>query len=156
MEIQNVEIQKIYRSKENRDGKPFVTKKGKPFEKVDIYVDPREVDHPEFKGKLTYFDFFENSKNWDIGTTLSGTIETNQMGDKTYFNFRLPQGGKKALELEIKELRDRVERLESMVSPKTKAKNERVLEFPKRTGGGKPEAPEVETKDVDIDDILPF
>lgn len=155
MEIQNVEIQKIYRSKENRNGEPFVTKKGKPFEKVDIYIDPREVDHQEFKGKITYFDFFENSTNWDIGTTLSGTIETNEVGGKTYFNFQLPSSGKKALELEVKELRDRVEKLEEVVFPNAAPKNERVLEYPKKTGGGKPEAPEVEKSD-DVDDELPF
>jgi hypothetical protein len=147
MEIQNVEIQKIYRSKQNKDGKPYLTKKGQPFEKVDIYIDPRLLDHPEFEGKLTYFDFFENSTNWDIGTTISGAIETNEMGGKTYFNFQLPVGGKKALELDIKELTERIKRLEEVVFPKPK----RELTFDKP----KAMAPEVEGPD-EMDDELPF
>lgn len=113
--IDNVVIDKIYSSAENKEGKAYVSSKGNPFKKVDIYIDPREVEDPKFDGKMTYFDYFDISTNWGVGSTISGTITTNEVGGRTYFNYNPPPTGKKAVELDIKELTSRVEQLEKQV-----------------------------------------
>ncbi len=141
-EISNVEILKLFRQTEGKNG-PYITQKGNKFTKVDIHIDPRTIQDPEFEGKMSYFDFYDNTANWDIGTTISGKIVKNGK----YFNFELPVGGKKAIELDLKELENRIAKLEEVVFPKPK----RELTFDKP----KAEAPEVEGSD-DMDDDLPF
>jgi len=141
-EISNVEILKIFRQTEGKNG-PYITKKGNKFTKVDIHIDPRTIQDPEFEGKMSYFDFFDNTTNWDIGTVISGKIVKNGK----YFNFELPMGGKKAIELDLKELENRIAKLEEVVFPKPK----RELTFDKP----KAMAPEVED-DGEEDDGLPF
>jgi len=89
-EINSVEIDKFFTSTSDRDGKPYISKKGNPFTKVDIYIDPREVDDTEFEGKMTYFDYFGNMDNYGQGQILSGVVKKVEYGDKTYFNFELP------------------------------------------------------------------
>ncbi len=159
MEIQNVEIQKIFRSTKSKEGKDFISSKGNPFTKVDIYIDKEAVDDPAFEGKMTYFEYYDTTNSWDIGTRIAGTIEKNIVGDKTYFNFKLPPSTKKRTELQVADHEERIEKLEEVVFYKREEepkKKERVLEFPKKTGGTKPEAPEVEDEDIDEDDSLPF
>jgi hypothetical protein len=114
-EIENVAIDRIYKSTEDRDGKPYKSSKGNAFTKVDIYIDPREIDHAEFEGKMTYFDYFGNSDNWDIGTNLTGTVETNESRGKTYFNFNIPTTRSKSVPLDLKDLQIRVARLAGAV-----------------------------------------
>jgi hypothetical protein len=111
-EINNVEILKLFRQTEGKNG-PYITKKGNKFTKVDIHIDPRTIQDPEFEGKMSYFDFFDNTTNWDIGTVISGKIVKNGK----YFNFELPVGGKKAIELDIKQLENRIKKLEEVVFP---------------------------------------
>lgn len=114
-QINNVVIDKIFRSKEDKNGKAYVSSKGNPFQKVDIYIDPRTIENPEFKGKMTYFDYFDNSGNWGVGSTISGTITTKEVNGTTYFNYQPPATGKKALELDLKELEERIKKLEDKV-----------------------------------------
>jgi len=113
--IENCIIDKIFRNKEDQNGKLYRSAKGDAFTKVDLYIDPREVDHPEFKGKMTYFDYFDVSGNWGVGTPLTGTVSTSEFNGKTYFNYQPPATGKKALELDLKELEERVKKLEDKV-----------------------------------------
>jgi hypothetical protein len=113
--LENVPIVKIYKSTKNRDGEPYESAKGNPFTKVDIYIDPREIEHEEFEGKMTYFDYFENSANWDVGTQLTGTVTTNESRGKTYFNYNPPTSNKKSVPLDLKDLQIRVARLEGAV-----------------------------------------
>jgi hypothetical protein len=113
--IQNVAIEKIYKSDKNQQGQPYVSSKGNAFTKVDIYIDPRVISDTDFDGKMTYFDYFGNSDNWDIGIPLSGIITKALVGGRTYFNYNPPATGKKAVELDIKQLSERVSELEKQV-----------------------------------------
>ena len=151
--LDNVEVVKIYKSNTNRDGKPFVSSKGNAFTKVDIYIDPRVIDDPKFEGKMTYFDYYDNTANWDIGTTISGEVVRNDVNDRTYFNFNLPATGKKALELDIKELKTAVEELQEEVFGKKRTAKEQEV---KDAIGFSKEALKEEEEKEDLDDILPF
>lgn len=151
-ELSNVSIEKIYRATADKNGKPYVSGKGNAFTKVDIYIDPRTIEDRGFTGKLTYFDYFGNSDNWDIGSTLTGKIVTKESNDRTYYNFELPPSGKKALELDIKELQEAVKELQQEVFGKQRDKKEQeikdALDFSK-------EALTEQKEDSDVDD-LPF
>jgi hypothetical protein len=114
-QINNVSIDKIYRSEQSKDGKPFVSSKGNPYVKVDIYIDPRAIEDGDFTGKMSYFDYYGTTNSWEQGTTVSGTVVRNEVNGRTYFNFSLPPSGKKALELDIKELENRITKLENKV-----------------------------------------
>ena len=118
--VENVSIEKIYKNDKNKDGQPYISSKGNPFTKVDIYIDARLVKDTDFEGKITFFDYYGQSVNWDIGSTITGTISKNGR----YFNFQLPPSGKKALELDIKELIDRVEQLERQMVQLMKVKGQ--------------------------------
>jgi hypothetical protein len=120
--LENIAIDKIYKSDKNKDGVAYVSSKGNPFKKVDIYIDARSVQDNDFAGKMSYFDYFGNSDNWDIGTTISGTVSRTVANGRTYFNFQLPPSQKKALDLDIKELTQRVEQLEKQMVQMMKLK----------------------------------
>jgi len=125
--LSNVSIEKLYKSEQGKDGKPFVSSKGNPFKKVDIYIDARAIPDPDFKGKISYFDYYDNTSNWGQGTTITGTVVKNG----NYFNFQLPPSGKKALDLDIKELQSRVEKLEAKVfGGKEQEEGEEVDDLP--------------------------
>lgn len=120
--LENVAIDKIYKSDKNKDGQAYMSSKGNPFTKVDIYIDARAIEDGDFAGKMSYFDYFGNSDNWDIGTTISGTVSRTVANGRTYFNFQLPPSQKKALDLDIKELTQRIEKLEQEVEQLKKLK----------------------------------
>ena len=113
--IQNVPIEKIYKSDKNKEGNPYMSAKGNPFKKVDIYIDPRAIEDTSFDGKITYFDYFDNSERWEVGVPISGTITTNEANGRIYYNYAPPSTGKKALELDLKQLEDRIKKLEDKV-----------------------------------------
>jgi hypothetical protein len=148
--INNVEVVQLYRSDTNKEGKPFVSSKGNAFQKVDIHIDPRLVDDVDFKGKMSYFDYFGNTENWAIGSTITGIVVKNGQ----YFNFQLPASGKKALELDIKQLEDRIKKLEDKVFGQTMGHTEEVrgaMDFSKEVLEEKDEI-----EDTIEDDMLPF
>ena len=131
-EIKSVEIDKFFTSTTDRDGEPYMSKdktdpitgkvkKGNPFTKVDIYIDPREVDDTEFEGKMTYFDYFGNMDNYGQGQVISGIVKKVEYGDKSYFNFELPASGRRAVELDVKKLQDEVKELQEEVFGRTKS-----------------------------------
>lgn len=157
--IENVPIEKIYRSTKGRNDKPFISSKGNPFTKVDIYIDKEAIDDPDFEGKLSYFEYYNNTDNWEEGTPISGTVSKNPKEDRVYFNLNLPTR-KEQEDEKFQKINRRLRRLEEVVFPQgtqepEKERSERVVEYPKRTGGKKPESPEVEGKDT-FDDELPF
>ena len=84
--IENVEIVKIYKQDKNRDGKPYMSSKGNPFVKVDIYIDAGDVDNVEFEGKMSYFDYFNTTKVWKPGDRITGIVVQNGK----YWNFDMP------------------------------------------------------------------
>lgn len=120
--LDNVAIDKIYKSDKNKDGVAYMSSKGNPFTKVDIYIDARAVEDNDFAGKMSYFDYYGNSDNWDIGTQISGTVSRTVANGRTYFNFQLPPSKSKMLDSDVKELTTRVEKLEQEVEQLKKLK----------------------------------
>lgn len=151
--IEDEKIIKMYSSKANKEGKPYVSKKGNPFSKVDIYIDKEAIDDSDFEGKMTYFDYFGNMDNYGEGSTLTGTIVKAVSGEYTYFNFEFPPSGKKALEEDIKKLQADVEELKKEVFGKLRREKEQEV---KEARGFSKELLKDEEEDDEMIEDLPF
>jgi hypothetical protein len=143
----------MYTSKANKEGKPYVSKKGNPFSKVDIYIDKEAIDDSDFEGKMTYFDYFENMINYGEGATITGTITKTEVGQYTYFNFEFPPTGKKALEEDVRKLQADVEELKKEVFGKLRREKEQEV---KEALGFSKELPKDEEEDDEMIEDLPF
>ena len=74
-----VHITKIYKSAKDKDGKPLITKAGKPYTRLAI-----QVDDDQYKGQwISGFDNYQ-TKDWKEGDTVE--IEITRSGQ--YINFR--------------------------------------------------------------------
>jgi len=142
--LENVTIDRIYKSTENKDGKKFVSSKGNPFTKVDIYVDARSISDGEFEGKMSYFDYYGNSDSWDIGSTISGKVVKNGK----YFNFELER--KTISSADMKDVLMRLARLEGAVFKDNEVDD--AMKF----SGAVIEPKKEEKKEEDISEDLPF
>jgi hypothetical protein len=151
--IEDEKIIKMYTSKANKEGKPYVSKKGNPFSKVDIYIDKEAIDDSDFEGKMTYFDYFENMINYGEGATITGTITKTEVGQYTYFNFEFPPTGKKALEEDVRKLQADVEELKKEVFGKLRREKEQEV---KEALGFSKELPKDEEEDDEMIEDLPF
>jgi hypothetical protein len=151
--IEDEKIIKMYTSKANKEGKPYVSKKGNPFSKVDIYIDKEAIDDSDFEGKMTYFDYFENMINYGEGATITGTITKTEVGQYTYFNFEFPPTGKKALEEDVRKLQADVEELKKEVFGKLRREKEQEV---KEAQGFSKELLKDEEEDDEMIEDLPF
>lgn len=151
--IEDEKILKIYSSNANKDGKPYMSKKGNPFSKVDIYIDKEAVEDSDFEGKMTYFDYFGNMDNYGEGSTLTGTITKTEVGQYTYFNFEFPPTGKKALEEDVRKLQADVEELKKEVFGKLRREKEQEV---KEALGFNKELLKDEEEDDEMIEDLPF
>jgi len=151
--IEDEKIIKMYTSKANKEGKPYVSKKGNPFSKVDIYIDKEAIDDSDFEGKMTYFDYFENMINYGEGATITGTITKTEVGQYTYFNFEFPPTGKKALEEDVRKLQADVEELKKEVFGKLRREKEQEV---KEALGFSKELLKDEEEDDEMIEDLPF
>mgnify|MGYP001010185011 FL=1 len=151
--IEDEKIIKMYSSKANKEGKPYVSKKGNPFSKVDIYIDKEAIDDSDFEGKMTYFDYFENMINYGEGATITGTITKTEVGQYTYFNFEFPPTGKKALEEDVRKLQADVEELKKEVFGKLRREKEQEV---KEALGFNKELLKDEEEDDEMIEDLPF
>lgn len=151
--IEDEKIIKMYTSKANKEGKPYVSKKGNPFSKVDIYIDKEAIDDSDFEGKMTYFDYFENMINYGEGATITGTITKTEVGQYTYFNFEFPPTGKKALEEDVRKLQADVEELKKEVFGKLRREKEQEV---KEALGFNKELLKNEEEDDEMIEDLPF
>ena len=151
--IEDEKIVKMYTSKANKEGKPYVSKKGNPFSKVDIYIDKEAIDDSDFEGKMTYFDYFENMINYGEGATITGTITKTEVGQYTYFNFEFPPTGKKALEEDVRKLQADVEELKKEVFGKLRREKEQEV---KEALGFNKELLKDEEEDDEMIEDLPF
>jgi len=151
--IEDEKIIKMYSSKANKEGKPYVSKKGNPFSKVDIYIDKEAIDDSDFEGKMTYFDYFENMINYGEGATITGTITKTEVGQYTYFNFEFPPTGKKALEEDVRKLQADVEELKKEVFGKLRREKEQEV---KEALGFSKELLKDEEEDDEMIEDLPF
>ena len=151
--IEDEKIIKMYSSKANKEGKPYISKKGNPFSKVDIYIDKEAIDDSDFEGKMTYFDYFENMINYGEGATITGTITKTEVGQYTYFNFEFPPTGKKALEEDVRKLQADVEELKKEVFGKLRREKEQEV---KEAVGFSKELLKDEEEDDEMIEDLPF
>ena len=146
--IENVAITNIYRSTENKDGEPFISKKGNKFKKVDIYIDAREIDDPDFQGKMSYFDYYGNTDTWEQGTSISGIIKKNGR----WFNYELPP--KKATTPVATDLKNALSDIEMLKGAVAKL-NEKVFSDVEKAVEFSKEASKPVEDDSDLDE-LPF
>ena len=147
IKLENAQIQKIYKSEEDKNGERYISAKGNPFKKVDIYIDPRAVDDPDFEGKMTYFDYFDNTSNWEIGTTLTGVVTKTEKYGRTFFNFQMTRPDKQSLALDVKKLQDRVAKLEKVIFKGNSPEVQEAMEFTKES---------MKEEEVDLENDLPF
>lgn len=127
-DLKGVAIEKIYRNNTDREGKPFVSLKGNAYTKIDIYINADLVNDADFEGKMTYFDYFNNAKDWDVGTLLTGSVEKNGK----YFNFQLPdkresKGG--TSQKDIDEIKAKLDKILSLLQSDTQEEEE-VADLP--------------------------
>ena len=99
MKIENLTITKIFINHESKDGKKFITDKGKNFWKIAI-----QVDEQEYKGEyLSSLIFNEDDErfNWQVGQQISVIVERNGQ----YLNFSVPTRFDR-LEIRVNELEE--------------------------------------------------
>lgn len=97
--MQEVTIKKIYINDKSKDGKPFVTRDGRPYKKIALKTE----EYPD-----KYITGFHNDTTelWKEGDKVSILIEENGQ----YLNFKLPnktdelEGRVKVLEGQVKVL----------------------------------------------------
>lgn len=140
--IQDVKILKIYHNSTNKQGEKYMSKKGQPFTKVDILIDQDTINSSDFEGKITYFDYFGNAKDWKEGDLITGTVSESETMDKTYYNLTLPPR-KQAFEGDIKQLQEDVEKLKKAVFGEKEGVQE-ALDFSKEL------LSEDESEDLDL------
>jgi len=113
MEIQ---ILRVFYNNQKKDGTMYKNKDGSQATLVNMQVDLKTVDDPDFKGYISYWDS-TNQIAWKAGDVISGNVVKN--GD--FFNFKIPS----KLEVRMDNLEDRIEVLEN----KTGVKVQKVEEI---------------------------
>lgn len=105
--MQKVKLEKVYRTTQDKNGNPLVTKQGKPYTRVSIKVADSEYADRWISG-------FGNSANatWKDGDEVEVAITAN--GD--YLNFEMPRE-KKVTRDEFDALVTRVKNLEAQNLP---------------------------------------
>lgn len=96
-------IKQAKRFKEDQNGNPYIGKDGKPYTRLLIQIE----------GNDETLSGFDNDKtaSWKEGTVVDIEIEKKVVGDKTYWNFKLPN--------KFDYLEQRVIKLEAKVFPQT-------------------------------------
>jgi len=125
-------INSIYRNWNKKDGTPYQTSKGVKFEKVDVLVDADCVDHPQFEGRATYFDYNGDTENWTEGMEIDVEVDTSESNGRTYFNIKRESANEKSSRLEsrLAELEKRVEVLESAEKEEPEEGSDPIKELP--------------------------
>ena len=111
--IKTVQIQTITRYTQNKEGKAYLTKMGKPFERVALMAN--------LDGTTTYIagvDFDGWTKGWQEGQELELSLEEKEWQGKKSLEFNKPS--------ETAKLEERVAKLERLVANLT-AKGPTVL-----------------------------
>lgn len=78
-----LKIEKVYRNDKDKNGKPFISKKGQPYSKITIYAD--EKYYSGFSGKW--------NEHWSVGDEVEVDVETVQHNGSTFYNLKAPQSG---------------------------------------------------------------
>ncbi|KKR56913.1 MAG: hypothetical protein UT94_C0024G0007 [Candidatus Uhrbacteria bacterium GW2011_GWF2_40_263] len=165
-ELNNVTIDKIYKDYKDINGNPLLSKEKKlPYVKVNLDFNPRTINDPDFRGRVTYFDYFDNTNGWVDGMSMTGKIVVKESNGRKYFNLELPpkEGGRKALELDFKEFDNRLKVVEEklgIVTPRKELWNgvaktvevKDALDFSKKAL----EPAKTLTQEEELEDELPF
>lgn len=131
--MEKIKITQIQRSWNDRVGKPYIGRNGKPFERVAIQAE-------EYQNR--YLSGFGNQENsqWKVGDVVEIIKDEVNKDGKTYLNFKTP---------------DKIDLLEARIEKLERQFNQRPDE-PKERGGHAEELPEINV-DEDIDPSeLPF
>lgn len=113
--MEKVTITKAYRQDKDKEGKPLMTKTGKPYEKLALKT-------KEY-GENTWLSGFSNKTNekWTEGSVVEVTITKQERDGKVFYNFETPKAEDiltarvSALELDVLNLK---KALASNSSPK--------------------------------------
>ena len=99
--MQKIKLTKVYRNDKDKDGKPFVSKEGRPYSKIAVKC----VEHGD--QYLNGFSAYWN-RDWIEGMVVETEIEEVVIGGKTYLNLKKPDP--------LAELEARVTELERLIS----------------------------------------
>lgn len=83
--IQKVTITKAYRMDKDKEGKPLMSKAGKPYSKLSLKT--------EEYGPDVWVSGFGNSTNekWTEGSVVEIIVEKKESNGKTFYNFDTPK-----------------------------------------------------------------
>lgn len=115
--IKTIRVQKLYVNDKTKDGKPFYTKKGKPYKIANITCGDGTA------GSMFIFDDRDLDKV-TVGKEVQVDVEVNGQ----YTNFRLPSK-ENLLEQRISNLEQRMDKLYKFLAGKL----EKVADTPKTT-----------------------
>lgn len=75
-----IKIEKLYRNDKDKDGKPLMSRQGKPYSKINIIAD--EKMYSGFSGKW--------NESWKVGDEVEVEVEEAVYNGKTYYNLKAP------------------------------------------------------------------
>lgn len=133
-----ITIEKIYHNDKTKDGKPYMSKQGKPYTRCSIMCKDKT-------GQDQWLSGFGNqtTKSWSIGDSVE--VEIERSGE--FLNFSIPKP-EFALKSDLESLKMRVARLEG-----AGGFNDHVQEAVKAFDGEV--VPQTDHKEVRVEDI-PF
>jgi hypothetical protein len=117
--LSGVEIQKIYRNYERKDGTKYIDKNGKNYSRTNIFVDPSTINDEDFEGWLNMIDYGESS-DWGEHSKIDVVVTKKVLENgKVFFNIR-PPNKVDSLETRVEALEKRVSALEGEPEEKTR------------------------------------
>lgn len=121
----------VWHNATNKDGKPFISKKGKPYERCSI----KTQEHGD-----RYLSGFGNktTKGWNVGDAVEIIVEESG----NFLNFSLPKEEKGGLTDMDREMFMRMEK-------KIDSINWHIIEFLRAQKGGQPMYPSPEVEGID-------
>ena len=81
--MESIQIEKIFVNEKDKNGKPFISKKGQPFKKVTIQANEK------------WYSCFQGQWNsgWKVGDTIEVEVEEKEFNGNTYYNIKAPNKG---------------------------------------------------------------
>jgi hypothetical protein len=96
--MQKITLTKVFRNDKDKEGKPLMTKAGKPYTKLALKCE----EYGE-----SWLSGFDSSKtsSWKEGDVVEVVVSSKISGDKTFFNFEVPKAeellNKRIADLEV-------------------------------------------------------
>lgn len=111
-----ITIEKIYISDKSKQGIAYIDKNNKPYKRSAI----KSAGNPNWISANIFFPD-DPILSWQVGETHEIVVEDNVVGDKTYWNFRLPKKDdavKNALTEQLNRIEQKVDRITSYFEKK--------------------------------------